>query len=99
MADRRAEAGEQTGWPVRRFASRVSGLSGARRLLASAAGGAIAALSLPPAGLWPALIVGLGALIWLLDGVAGQHALLKRRMVSAALVGWSFGFGYFVTSL
>lgn len=99
MADLRAEAGEQTGWPVRRFASRVSALSGARRLLASAAGGAIAALSLPPAGLWPALIVGLGLLIWLLDGVAGEHRALKRRMVSAALVGWSFGFGYFVTSL
>jgi apolipoprotein N-acyltransferase len=74
-------------------------LSGARRLLASAAGGAIAALSLPPAGLWPALIVGLGLLIWLLDGVAGQHRSLRRRMASAALVGWSFGFGYFVTSL
>jgi apolipoprotein N-acyltransferase len=99
MADLRAEAGERTGWPVRRLAFRVSALSGARRLLASAAGGAIAALSLPPAGLWPALIVGLGVLIWLLDGVAGQHRSLKRRMVSAALVGWSFGFGYFVTSL
>ncbi|HUE44710.1 MAG TPA: apolipoprotein N-acyltransferase [Aestuariivirgaceae bacterium] len=99
MAGMRAEAGEQTGWPVRRLASRIAALSGARRLLASAAGGAIAALSLPPAGLWPALIVGLGVLIWLLDGVAGQHRSLKRRMASAALVGWSFGFGYFVTSL
>jgi apolipoprotein N-acyltransferase len=99
MAGSRAAAGERTGWPVRRFASRVSALSGARRLLASAAGGAIAALSLPPAGLWPALIVGLGILIWLLDGVAGQHRSLRRRMTSAALVGWSFGFGYFVISL
>ena len=99
MADLRSEAGKRAGWPVRRLASRIAGLSGARRLLASAAGGAIAALSLPPAGLWPALIVGLGVLIWLLDGVAGQHRALRRRMVSAAVVGWSFGFGYFVTSL
>jgi apolipoprotein N-acyltransferase len=99
MTELRAEAGEQTGWPVCRLASRIAALSGARRLLASAAGGAIAALSLPPAGLWPALIVGLGVLIWLLDGVAGEHRPLRRRMVLAALVGWSFGFGYFVTSL
>lgn len=99
MAELRAEAGERTGWPVRRFASRLSALSGARRLFASAAGGAIAALSLPPAGLWPALIVGVGLLIWLLDGVAHEPRSLRRRMVSAALVGWSFGFGYFVTSL
>jgi len=99
MAVPRAEAGEQAGWPVRRFASRIADLSGARRLLASAAGGAMASLSLPPAGLWPALVVGLGLLIWLLDGVARQHRPLRRRMGSAALVGWSFGFGYFVTSL
>jgi apolipoprotein N-acyltransferase len=99
MAVPRDEAGERAGWPGRRFASRVSALSGVRRLLASVAGGAIAALSLPPAGLWPALIVGLGLLIWLLDGVAGEHRSLRRRMASAALVGWSFGFGYFVTSL
>ena len=99
MADLWAETGERAGWPGRRFASRVTDLSGARRLLASAAGGAIAALSLPPAGLWPALVIGLGLLIWLLDGVAGQHRSLRPRMASAALVGWSFGFGYFVTSL
>ncbi|MFW6077156.1 MAG: apolipoprotein N-acyltransferase, partial [Hyphomicrobiales bacterium] len=70
-----------------------------RRLLAAAAGGATASLSLPPAGLWPALIVGVGLLIWLLDGVSRQHESGTRRLVSAALVGWSFGFGYFVISL
>jgi apolipoprotein N-acyltransferase len=99
MAVPRAAAGERAGWRGRRFASHVAGLRGARRLLAGAAGGAIAALALPPAGLWPALVVGLGLLIWLLDGVAGQHRSLGRRLGFAALVGWSFGFGYFVTSL
>jgi apolipoprotein N-acyltransferase len=99
MAVFRAEASDGAGGPGRRLVSFVAGLSGARRLLAAAAAGATAALSLPPAGLWPALIAGLGVLIWLLDGVARQRGTLKRRLASAALVGWSFGFGYFVTSL
>jgi apolipoprotein N-acyltransferase len=99
MAVFRAEASDGAGGPGRRLVSFVAGLSGARRLLAAAAAGATATLSLPPAGLWPALIAGLGVLIWLLDGVVRQRGTLKRRLTSAALVGWSFGFGYFVTSL
>jgi apolipoprotein N-acyltransferase len=83
----------------RRLASNVSGLTGARRLLAGLAAGAVACLSLPPAGLWPGLIAGTGLVIWLLDGVFRQPGSLGRRLASAALVGWSFGFGYFVTSL
>ncbi|HUF45398.1 MAG TPA: apolipoprotein N-acyltransferase [Aestuariivirgaceae bacterium] len=99
MAVFRAEASDGAGGPGRRLVSFVAGLSGARRLLAAAAAGATATLSLPPAGLWPALIGGLGVLIWLLDGVARQRGTRKRRLASAGLVGWSFGFGYFVTSL
>jgi apolipoprotein N-acyltransferase len=94
-----AKASQGAVGPARRLILSVAGLNGARRLLVAGAAGATVALSLPPAGLWPALIVGLGVLIWLLDGVARQHKLLKGRLASAALVGWSFGFGYFVTSL
>ena len=83
----------------RRLASGISGLAGARRLLVGLAAGAVASLSLPPAGLWPGLIVGTGVVIWLLDGVFRQPGSRGRRLLSAALVGWSFGFGYFVISL
>ena len=99
MAVPRADAAEHAGGPGRRFASYVAGLEGVRRLLAAAAGGAVAALSLPPAGAWPALIVGIGLLIWLLDGVSRQPGAMRRRLGLAALTGWSFGFGYFVISL
>jgi apolipoprotein N-acyltransferase len=99
MAVFRAEAGERAGGPGRRFASYIAGLRGARRVLVAIAGGAIASLSLPPAGLWPALIVATGLLIWLLDGVFRQRETFRGRLLSAALVGWSFGFGYFATSL
>jgi apolipoprotein N-acyltransferase len=99
MAVFRAEAGERAGGPGRRFASYIAGLRGARRVLVAIAGGAIASLSLPPAGLWPALIVATGLLIWLLDGVLRQGETFRGRLLSAALVGWSFGFGYFATSL
>ena len=99
MAVPGAAAGERARGPGRRIAASIAGLSGARRLLAATGGGAVAAVSLPPAGLWPALIAGLGVLIWLLDGVALQQGSRRRRMASAALVGWSFGFGYFATSL
>lgn len=99
MAVPRVEAGERTHGPGRRLAAYFAGLTGARRLLAGLVAGATAALSLPPAGLWPALIAGLGLLIWLLDGVVRQRTSRKRRLALAALVGWSFGFGYFAISL
>ena len=99
MAVSRAEAGEGAHGPGRRIRLAVAGLTGWRRLLVAGAAGATAALSLPPAGLWPTLIVGLGLFMWLLDGVSGQAGPLRRRLASAALVGWSFGFGYFAISL
>ena len=99
MASRGAEPGGRAQHLARRIPIFIAGLAGARRLLAGLAAGAIASLSLPPAGLWPALIVGVGILVWLLDGVSRQQGSLGRRLVSAAVVGWSFGFGYFATSL
>lgn len=99
MAVPRAEASDGAGGRQSRLAARVAGLCGARRLLVAAAAGATAALSLPPAGLWPALIAGLGMMIWLLDGIALQRGSTRGRLAAAALLGWSFGFGYFVTSL
>jgi apolipoprotein N-acyltransferase len=99
MAAFRAEASQRAGGPGRRIAAFIAGQTGVRRQLVAIAGGATAALSLPPAGLWPALVLGLGVLIWLLDGVWRQQVSLRRRLASAALVGWSFGFGYFAASL
>jgi apolipoprotein N-acyltransferase len=79
------------GTALSRLAGRVAGLKGWRRQLAGAAAGALGSLALPPLHLvfflWPAFAV----LLWLVSGCA--------RPRSAAFVGWSFGFGYFLSGL
>ncbi|WP_346432288.1 hypothetical protein [Breoghania sp. L-A4] len=49
---------------------------------------------------FPVLWVALPALVWLLDGALSQsRQALPARMRAAALVGWLFGFGYFLAGL
>ncbi|MFG1365357.1 apolipoprotein N-acyltransferase [Xanthobacter sp. V7C-1B] len=71
-------------------------LSGWRRRGVAFVAGAIGALAMPPFGLWPVLVLSFGVLVLLIDGCRGG---LKRRLWSAAGVGWWFGFGYFLASL
>ena len=52
-----------------------------------------------PFHLWPLLFVTFPALVWLLDGVAAEKATPKSTWRQAALVGWAFGFGFFVAGL
>lgn len=73
---------------------------GWRRAGIAFAAGAIAALAMPPYGLFPALIVSLCAVVWLLDGAAGAGAGKRFGTIRAAAVaGWFWGFGFFLAGL
>ncbi|MCG8560448.1 MAG: apolipoprotein N-acyltransferase [Hyphomicrobiales bacterium] len=78
----------------------VGGLGGWRRLLLAIAAGALSVLAMAPFHAWPVLLVTLPLLVWQLDGCCGKpSASLRRRLLGAALIGWGFGFGYFLAGL
>ena len=77
--------------PLQGWASWTIGLTGWRRYGYAALMGAIAAAALPPVDLTPLLLVSFTSLVWLSD--AGT------RRGDAFLLGWSFGFGFFVAGL
>lgn len=62
------------------------------------AAGALSALAQPPYDLFPILFLTLPALVLLLDRVDAA-ATGRGRLARAALVGWCFGFGYFLAGL
>ncbi len=69
---------------------------GWRRTAIALAAGAVTVLALPPLDLWPVPFLTFPILIWLIDGAdAGRFG----GIVSAAMTGWLFGFGYFVAGL
>ncbi len=81
------------------LADRVILARGWRRWLVGLAAGAVGALAMPPFGVLPALALSLVPAVWLLDG-AGKNGPSRWAPVrSAALVGWIWGFGYFVAGL
>ena len=61
--------------------------------------GAISVLAFAPVHAWPVLFLSFGLLVWLLDGCYARHAALGERLRCAALTGFWFGFGYFLTGL
>ena len=63
-----------------------------RRLGVAASLGAAGALAFEPFRLFPLLLLAYGALVLLLDGAAADN----HRFRDAALIGWSFGFGFFL---
>ncbi|HSI41584.1 MAG TPA: apolipoprotein N-acyltransferase [Xanthobacteraceae bacterium] len=67
-----------------------------RRGIASAAG-ALAALAMPPFGLWPVLALSLPVLVWLIDG-ASRHGR-RAGLRAAFFIGWWFGAFYFLAGL
>jgi apolipoprotein N-acyltransferase len=70
---------------------------GWRRFLILVCAGAIAALSIAPLFILPALFVGFPLLVWTLDGV--EHGRGWRRIFGPALsVGFAFGLGYFTVA-
>jgi len=69
---------------------------GWRRWLIALAAGAASALAMAPFDAWPLLFLTFPVLVWLIDGTrTGATA----GMIGAAVVGWWFGFGYFLAGL
>jgi apolipoprotein N-acyltransferase len=61
--------------------------------------GAISVLAFAPVHAWPILFVSFGGLVWLLDGCHAAHTQLGDRLKCASLIGFWFGFGYFLAGL
>ena len=82
-----------------RAATWVAGLAGARRALFAMLIGALSVLAFAPIHAWPVLFLTFGALVWLLDGCHARHDRLGQRLKCAGIVGFWFGFGYFLAGL
>jgi apolipoprotein N-acyltransferase len=74
-------------------------LAGWRRLGLAMLAGALAAAALPPVDVFPVYALSFPVLVLLLDSVHGEGRRLLLSLRDAALVGWGFGFGYFVAGL
>jgi len=70
--------------------------SGWRRWLIAFAAGAVSALAMAPFFAWPVLFLTFTVLVWLIDSVRVRPA---AGMIGAAVIGWWFGFGYFLAGL
>ncbi len=85
---------------MERLAGRIMLFWGVRRVALALFAGAIGALALPPYGFLAALFIAFALLVWLLDGTASHPQNgTSLGLRSAFLVGWLFGFGYFVAGL
>ncbi len=85
---------------MERLAQRVILLWGVRRVLVAILAGAVGALALPPVSFVAALLISFTLLVWLMDGSAtAPEAGLMARWRMTFLIGWCFGFGYFVAGL
>ncbi len=69
---------------------------GWRRWAIALVAGALSALAMAPLNAWPILFLTFPTLVWLIDG-AGVGRM--GGVMSAAVTGWWFGFGYFVAGL
>jgi apolipoprotein N-acyltransferase len=82
------------------IANAIIVLWGWRRLAVAFAAGAFSSLALPPWSAFPVLWLSLPIFVWLIDGaVPVGNAGPLRRLLPAAIVGWTFGFGYFLGGL
>ena len=85
---------------MRKVADAVIALRGWRRVFLAMAAGAFSALAMAPWFAFPVLWISLPVLVWLIDGAAGPiPARHFGGLATAAVVGWGFGFGYFVAGL
>ncbi|WP_436115218.1 apolipoprotein N-acyltransferase [Phyllobacterium sp. LjRoot231] len=85
---------------MQRLAGKIILLSGWRRVALAFLMGALASFALPPYDFFAVCFVSFPVLVWLIDGaVDNAGAGPIRRLLPAAMVGWWFGFGYFVFGL
>ena len=68
--------------------------------------GALSVLSMAPFFLWPIMFATFPALVWTLDAVCFRESeaeeplvTFRKRLLSAAFIGWAFGFGFFFASI
>lgn len=84
---------------VSRAAAWVGHLQGIRRAVFAVFLGAFSVLAFAPVHAWPVLFLSFGGLVWLLDGCHVDHAALGPRLKCGAIIGFWFGFGYFLAGL
>ena len=85
---------------IQRLAGKVILLSGWKRVALAFLMGAMASFALPPYDFFAVCFVAFPVLVWLIDGaVDNPGAGPVQRLLPAAMVGWWFGFGYFVFGL
>jgi apolipoprotein N-acyltransferase len=69
---------------------------GWRRAAIACAAGAVSVLTLAPFNLWPIGFLTFPFVVWLIDGAAGGRL---GSIGTAGVIGWWFGFGYFLAGL
>lgn len=85
---------------MERLAGKVILLWGWRRALVAFAAGALTTLSQAPFDFFAVCLMSFPVLVWLMDGAVSEgRAGWLGRLKPAFLVGWWFGFGYFLTGL
>jgi apolipoprotein N-acyltransferase len=84
---------------LERFATWVARSAGAKRAALAALAGILSVLAFAPVHAWPVLFVTFAVLLWLLDGCHAAHGERTVRLRCAGLIGFWFGFGYFLAGL
>jgi apolipoprotein N-acyltransferase len=79
-----------------RFSHTVVLAFGWRRSAMAFIAGAVSVLALAPVNAWPVLFFTFPVAVWLIDGASAGRL---GGMMTAAIAGWWFGFGYFVAGL
>ena len=84
---------------MRAIALRIVVLWGWRRALVAVLAGAASAQAMAPLNIFPVLFLTVPILVWLLDGAASERGRAVSSFFSGAVIGWCFGFGYFLAGL
>ncbi|QND51737.1 apolipoprotein N-acyltransferase [Phyllobacterium sp. 628] len=85
---------------IQRLAGKIILLWGWKRIALAFLMGALASFALPPYDFFAVCFISFPVLVWLIDGaVDNAGAGPIRRLLPAAMIGWWFGFGYFVFGL
>jgi apolipoprotein N-acyltransferase len=69
---------------------------GWKRAAIALVAGALSSLAMAPFNAWPVLFLTFPVMVWLIDGAGGGRL---HGLPAAAMAGWWFGLGYFVSGL
>lgn len=83
-----------------RIANEIMLSWGIKRFAISFSAGVCASFALAPFDFFASFFVAFPILVWLLDGAGGeQHLNFFHKRLPSFIIGWGFGFGYFVAGL